>query len=407
MTGPQGPAGEDGTNGADGADGTSVTVTNVTNNDDGTLTILFSDSTVHTTDDLTGPQGPAGADGANGTDGADGTSVTVTSVTNNGDGTLTILFSDGTSHTTDDLTGPQGPAGADGADGADGANGVDGADGTSVNVTSVTNNGDGTLTITFSDSTVHTTDDLTGPQGIQGLQGIQGPQGEQGLQGIQGPQGEQGAAGVGITFKGNVATINDLPDNAEVGDAYIIQTDDSFHVYNGTDFVSGGSIQGPQGIQGEQGVQGEQGPQGIQGIQGPQGDQGVQGPAGADGASAPTISSINISGSTVTTSFNEAGVNDVIGTFEFNASSSSLWQISDDGTELYPHGIIDGTIDTGMFAINLSAGSIDYTSQDITLYDILEELSSINSYTLSARDAIDINDSYFEFDIDGNVMPKS
>ena len=91
----------------------------------------------------------------------------------------------------------------------------------------------------------------------------------------------------------------------------------------------------------------------------------------------------------------------------FTADTSSMWAVSDDGTELYPHGIIDGTLDTGMFAINLSAGSIDYSSQEVTLYDILEELSSINAYTPSLKDAADINDTYFEFDVDGNIMPKA
>ncbi|WP_040444316.1 hypothetical protein, partial [Eudoraea adriatica] len=38
----------------------------------------------------------------------------------NGNGTFTINYSDGTSFTSSDLTGPQGPAGADGADGTQG-----------------------------------------------------------------------------------------------------------------------------------------------------------------------------------------------------------------------------------------------------------------------------------------------
>ena len=57
-----------------------------------------------------GPQGPAGADG-----------VSSISTIDNGDGTFTFNYSDNTSFTTSDLTGPQGlqgPAGADGADGA-------------------------------------------------------------------------------------------------------------------------------------------------------------------------------------------------------------------------------------------------------------------------------------------------
>ena len=47
--------------------------------------------------------------------------------------------------------------------------GVPGEDGNGI--TSSTNNGDGTFTLTFDDETTFTTDDLTGPQGPQGIQG--------------------------------------------------------------------------------------------------------------------------------------------------------------------------------------------------------------------------------------------
>jgi hypothetical protein len=60
----------------------------------------------------TGPQGiqgVAGPTGAAGPSGADG--VGITSTTDNGNGTFTLNYSDGTSFTTTDLTGPQGPAG--------------------------------------------------------------------------------------------------------------------------------------------------------------------------------------------------------------------------------------------------------------------------------------------------------
>ena len=43
---------------------------------------------------------------------------------------------------------------------------------------------------------------LRGPQGIQGIQGIQGPKGDQGIQGIQGPKGNQGIQGI----QGNTGT---------------------------------------------------------------------------------------------------------------------------------------------------------------------------------------------------------
>ena len=96
-----GPAGEDG-----------VGITSTTDNNDGTFTLNFSDGSTFTTADLTGPQGatgPTGPQGAAGQDGQDG--VGITSTTNNNDGTFTLNFSDNTSFTTADLTGPQGPAG--------------------------------------------------------------------------------------------------------------------------------------------------------------------------------------------------------------------------------------------------------------------------------------------------------
>ena len=119
------------------------------------------------------------------------------------------------------------------------------------------------------------------------MQGVAGPEGPQGQQGIQ------GAPGLGITFKGHVATVADLPADAAQGDAYIVQADDSFRVWDATSstWVDGGSIQGPQGIpgpQGPQGLQGEPGPQGLQGVEGPSGSQGSRGTGWFTGSGAPT-----------------------------------------------------------------------------------------------------------------------
>ena len=95
----------------------------------------------------------------------------------------------------------------------------------------------------------------------------------------------------------------------------------------------------------------------------------------------------------------------------FEADTASLWEASADGTELFPHGIIDGTIDTGMFAIELSAGSVDLSGPDTTLYDIVNAIQNMNAYTLSARDMSDINDTYWEFvdpnDPNSDIMPKA
>lgn len=64
-----------------------------------------------------------------------------------------------------------------------------------VGIINTVDNGDGTFTFTYSDGTTFTTSDLTGPQGEQGDEGPEGPQGPIGPEGPQGPQGEPGATG--------------------------------------------------------------------------------------------------------------------------------------------------------------------------------------------------------------------
>ena len=88
-------------------------------------------------------------------------------------------------------------------------------------------------------------------------------------------------------------TVADLPTDAAQGDAYIVQGDNSFRVWDATSstWVDGGSIQGPQGIAGPQrpqGLQGEPGPQGLQGVEEPAGAQGNRGTAWFTGSGSPT-----------------------------------------------------------------------------------------------------------------------
>jgi hypothetical protein len=89
----------------------------------------------------------------------------------------------------------------------------------------------------------------------------------------------------------------------------------------------------------------------------------------------------------------------------FSADTSTLWAVDDNGN-LFPHGIIDGTLDTGMFAIELSAGNMDFTSNNTTLDNIVTAIQNMNAYTLSGRAQGNISDTYWEFDENGNVMPK-
>lgn len=123
-----------------------------------------------------------------GVDGAKGdTGNGIESAVNNGDGTFTLNFTDGTSFTTPDLTGPAGPQGIQGEPGTAGTSGG--------GIDSITDNEDGTFTFNFDDGSSFTTPDLTGPQGETGLQGEPGEQGEQGEVGDTGPKGDKGDTG--------------------------------------------------------------------------------------------------------------------------------------------------------------------------------------------------------------------
>jgi hypothetical protein len=83
--------------------------------------------------------------------------------------------------------GPVGPEGPPGATGPAGPAGSSGSDGTGIE--SAENNGDGTFTLIFTDGSSFTTDDLSGPTGEPGPAGPTGPQGP------PGPTGEMGPAG--------------------------------------------------------------------------------------------------------------------------------------------------------------------------------------------------------------------
>jgi hypothetical protein len=118
-----------------------------------------------------------------------------------------------------------------------------------------------------------------GPPGPQGIPGPTGPDGPPGSAGAQGPSGPQGVPGTGINLLGSLPTPSDLPPTGnDAGDAYLIAG--SIWVWDGTEWIDAGSIQGPTGPQGPIGVQGAPG---TQGIQGPQGLTGATGPQGIPG----------------------------------------------------------------------------------------------------------------------------
>jgi len=156
---------------------------------------------------------------------------------------------------------------------------------------------------------------LSGPAGEDGVAGAAGSQGVQGI---------QGTAGLGINFLGQVAAISNLPSGSNTqGDAYIVQADDSFHVWDGTSaWVSGGSIQGPQGVQGIQGIQGIQGTTGTTGAAGTNGTNGTTGAAGPAGTPALVL----ISQATAPTS-------PALGQQWFDTSQGVLYEYLTDGTD--------------------------------------------------------------------------
>jgi Collagen triple helix repeat (20 copies) len=220
-----------------------------------------------------GPQGPQGIQGIQGVQGAPGTNGTngtgITATTNNGDGTFTFTYSDGSTFTTANLTGPTGPQGAIGLTGAQGPQGPAGMNGT--------NGIDGAVGPQGPQGPIGLTG-ATGPQGPAGNDGATGPQGPIGLTGATGATGPQGPTGLtgatGATgATGPQGPIGLTGATGPQGPA-------------GNDGATG--PQGPIGLTGATGATGPQGPTGLTGATGATGATGPQGPIGLTGATGAT-----------------------------------------------------------------------------------------------------------------------
>jgi hypothetical protein len=122
----------------------------------------------------------------NGANGLDGNGIT--STTDNGDGTFTFTYNDGSTFTTSNLTGAQGAQGIQGVAGINGAVGATGPQGI--------NGTNGAVGATGPAGP----QGVTGATGLTGAQGIQGLPGTNGAVGATGPAGPQGATGsTGLT----------------------------------------------------------------------------------------------------------------------------------------------------------------------------------------------------------------
>lgn len=206
----------------------------------------------------TGPQGPQGERGLQGLKGDQGEQGL--------QGPRGIRGDQGPKGDTG-LTGPMGPQGMQGPQGNQGAKGDTGPQGPK-----------GDAGVMGPQGPKGDKGDR-GERGIQGVQGLTGPQGPQGLKGDKGDRGDDGT---GVTILGSFASTGELPSDATVGDAYLI--DGNLYVWTAQNtWENVGNIQGPQGETGPQGPQGIQGIQGPQGEIGPTGPQGSVGPTGAQG----------------------------------------------------------------------------------------------------------------------------
>ena len=179
------------------------------------------------------------------------------------------------------LVGPTGPTGAQGVAGPTGPTGIQGG----VGPTGTQGVAGPTGPTGIQGSVGPTgTQGVAGPTGPTGITGPTGTQGNPGENGPTGPTGAQGNPGTGITFKGSVATVGDLPSSGNViGDGYIVNSDGHLYVWNGSIWNDVGQLVGPTGPTGAQGVAGPTGAQGVAGPTGPTGIQGDVGPTGPTG----------------------------------------------------------------------------------------------------------------------------
>lgn len=119
-------------------------------------------------------------------------------------------------------------------------------------------------------------------QGVDGPKGDKGDKGDPGEPGAKGDKGDKGDTGTGLKIIGTVATVQDLPATAPVSTFYNVGTSAPYtvYLYDGTNWVSQGQLQGPKGEKGDTGDTGSQGPKGD---------------AGDDGVS-PTVEIASITG---------------------------------------------------------------------------------------------------------------
>ena len=144
-------------------------------------------------------------------------------------GIVTFTSDDGLGFQTTDLRGEKGQQGVDGAQGQPGL-------AATITVGTTTTGTPGTpATVSNSGTTNAAIFDFVIPQGVPGQ------------------DGEDGQDGTSIIIKGTVTTPDDLPASGDVGDTWIDESTGDGYVWDGSSWVTIGSIQGPEGPQGPKG----------------------------------------------------------------------------------------------------------------------------------------------------------
>ncbi len=318
IVGPQGPPGDDG-----------VGIASTVDNGDGTFTINYTDGSSFTTPDLTGPEGLQGPQGEQGLQGETGP---------------TGPQGSGGADGEDGAVGPQGPIGPTGSAGPQGEQGPIGPEGPQGPQGEQGLQGETGPTGTQGPAGADGEDGAVGPQGPIGPEGPQGPQGEQGLQGETGPTGPQGSAGAdgedgAVGPQGPIGPTGSAGPQGEQGPIgpegpQGPQGEQGLQGETGPTGPQGiagadgedGAVgpQGPIGPTGSTGPQGEQGPIGPQGPQGPQGEQGPEGPAGSEDAWA------RLGNSGTDPSFNYIGTNDAVD-FAVKTDATERMRVTSEG----------------------------------------------------------------------------
>ena len=189
----------------------------------------------------------------------------IISVSDNGNGTLTFTYFDGSTYTTPVLTGLQGQQGIQGPAGQNGTNGVNGANG---------QNGLSAYEIWLAEGNTGTESDflntITGSQGIQGVAGQNG---------MNGTNGQNGLSAYEIWLaQGNTGTESDFLNSVTTG-AQGIPGQNGANGQNGLSAYEIWLTQGNTGTESDflTSIIGVTGAQGIQGVAGSNGTNGADG----------------------------------------------------------------------------------------------------------------------------------